>query len=55
MMLDENESQVLFESLWDSGYRPKNEQQHIGELRASKFHLEDMRTIAFNKLGIQNK
>lgn len=35
--------QDLFEQLWVMGFRPKNQEEAVGELRATKFHLEDMR------------
>jgi len=37
------------ESLWDQGYRPKNYQDES----ALKYHLEDMRKIAFKFLDLQ--
>jgi len=48
LMNDESATELL-QSLWDQGYRPKNYQDES----ALKYHLEDMRKIAFKFLDLQ--
>lgn len=38
------EAQVLMDRLWDLGFRP---QRSSGEIKAIKYHLEDMRKLVF--------
>lgn len=41
--------QGLAEALSSIGYKPKIEDEWLGELKATKTHLEDMRAIAFKR------
>lgn len=45
--LTEDEAQQLMNSLWDCGLRPSDIQDQSGELKATKYHLEDMRKLYF--------
>jgi len=36
----------MFELAWEFGYRPKDAQDRSDELKAVRYHLEDMRTLA---------
>ena len=47
LTLTEDEAQEMFDSLWDQGFRPKNNEGNIGALSATQAHLEDMRTLVF--------
>jgi len=38
--------QALVDAAWEQGIRPKGSEDTHGELKATKFHLEDMRTLA---------
>lgn len=44
-------AQALLDSLWSAGLRPKDVGT-AGQLGATERHLEDMRKIAFAKLGV---
>ena len=48
--LSTDEAQVLFDQLWDCGLRPA--ENKAAEYRAQAKHLEDMRALAFGKLGV---
>lgn len=45
-------AQALMDSLWATGLRPKDVGT-AGQLGATERHLEDMRKIAFAKLGVE--
>ena len=47
LTLTDEEAQEMFDSLWDQGLRPKNNEGNIGALSATQAHLEDMRTLVF--------
>ena len=49
------QAQILMDDLWQAGIRPSDGKSNTGELKATEKHLQDMRTIAFNKLEIDNK
>jgi hypothetical protein len=49
--LDEMEAQTLMNDLWRCGLRPSEEVGSVGELRAVKYHLEDMRRLVFETEG----
>ena len=59
LVLEEMFIQGIFEAMWEIGARPKNRdfkneiELKEKELDATKDHLNDMRTIAFKKLGIE--
>ena len=46
------EAQVLMDDLWAAGLRPTEGAGSAGSLRATEKHLNDMRKIAFKKLGM---
>lgn len=41
--------QAIFDALCDAGFKPKdyNENDHTNELKAVRYHLQDMRTLVF--------
>lgn len=47
------EAQQLMDELWQCGLRPSEGTGSAGSLRATEKHLADMRTITFNRLGIE--
>lgn len=47
LRVSENEIQGLMDSLWQAGVRPSAGIASTGQLEATKAHLEDMRTMAF--------
>jgi hypothetical protein len=48
LLMDDESALELLQSLWDQGYRPNNYQDES----AVKYHLEDMRKIAFKFLEL---
>ena len=46
-------AQQLMDELWQCGLRPTEGTGSAGSLRATEKHLQDMRKIAFKKLGIE--
>jgi len=52
LKLNLDEAQILMDSLWDSGVRPTEGKGSAGQLTAVERHLEDMRTIVQNNLGV---
>jgi len=53
--IEEHIAQTLMDDLWDCGLRPSEGSGSAGALKKTEHHLEDMRKIAFHKLGIINK
>ena len=51
LVLEPDAAQVLMDELWRAGIRP-SEIGTAGHLSATQAHLQDMRAIAFHKLGI---
>lgn len=47
--LDLDQAQTLMDDLWHSGIRPTNGSGSAGAMRAVERHLEDMRTLVFQK------
>jgi len=45
------EGQQLIDELWQCGLRPTEGTGSAGSLKATEIHLDDMRKIAFKKLG----
>ena len=45
MFLDESALQGILEQLWNLGFRPRKTSFGEGELKATKYHLEDMRQL----------
>jgi hypothetical protein len=41
--------------LWNCGLRPTEGSGSAGSLAATQRHLDDMRTVAFHKLGIKGE
>mgnify|MGYP000912456932 FL=1 len=52
LTMTENEARGLMDELWIHGIRPSTEFGSVGHLASTERHLDDMRTIAFHKLGI---
>lgn len=50
-----NAAQNLMDDLWRMGIRPSNGTGNAGQLAATQEHLNDMRQIAFKKLGMEAK
>lgn len=50
--LERKEAQLLFNDLWQSGFRPTDGTGSAGQLQATENHLEDMKTIVFHALKI---
>jgi len=42
-------AQILMDDLWNAGLRPTEGSGSAGALAATQRHLEDMRTLVFNK------
>lgn len=53
IVLNEAQAQELCNDLFDLGIRPAGAAGSIGQLSATEKHLNDMREIAFAKLGIK--
>lgn len=51
--LNKEQSKSLMDDLWRAGVRPSSGEGSVGQIGATEKHLEDMRTIAFKKLGIE--
>ncbi len=47
--LDQTSAQALMDSLWDCGIRPTEGSGSAGAMAAVQKHLEDMRTLVFEK------
>jgi len=47
--LTSNAVQQLMDDLWRCGYRPSEGEGSAGQLASVKYHLEDMRSLVFNK------
>jgi hypothetical protein len=45
--------QAIVDKAWEEGFRPSGFADVKNETAAIKSHLDDMRTVAFHKLGIQ--
>lgn len=48
-----DQAQILIDDLWNCGLRPTEGTGSAGSLKATQNHLEDMRKIVFEKLGIK--
>jgi len=46
--LTQEETQALFNRLWEVGFRPKDGTGNSGHVAAIQYHLEDMRKLVFN-------
>lgn len=49
------QAQTLMDDLWNCGLRPTEGAGSAGAMRAVEKHLEDMRKIAFLRLGMNEK
>ena len=49
MTLSPEDAQMFIDELWRIGIRPTEGEGSAGQLGAIKAHLEDMRTLVFNK------
>lgn len=47
--LSESDAQQLMDALWKAGLRPRNGEGTLSHVEAMKAHLEDMRTLVFQK------
>ena len=43
--LNADNAQSLMDDLWNAGIRPSNAEEAAGELKATKYHLEDLREM----------
>lgn len=50
LTMDRSDVQDLMDELWRSGFRPSDESSALGEIKAMKYHLEDMRKLVFEHL-----
>jgi len=50
---DQQMLQALVDACWRAGIRPEALQADASEIGATKRHLEDMRAIAFHKVGAE--
>jgi len=48
-ILEQEAAQVLLDDLWRAGLRPSDEVSTTGQLRATQYHLEDMRRLVFRR------
>lgn len=55
LSLSEAEAQQLMDELWRAGVRPKDGTGSTGQIAAMQLHLDDMRALVFNPLGLANK
>ena len=52
-VVDRDVAQGLANALWAAGFRPEQAKGSAGQLGAVKEHRDDLRRIAFKKLGIE--
>jgi hypothetical protein len=50
--LNTNNAQRLMDELWIAGFRPSEGSGSAGALKATEKHLEDMRSLVFNKMNL---
>jgi hypothetical protein len=55
LKLTREAAQTLLDDLWHCGLRPSDGTGSVGQLQATEKHLEDMRRIAFQFIGTQEK
>jgi len=53
--LEKGEAQHLMDRLWDAGLRPSEGSGSAGALLATQKHLDDMRALVFEQLGIEKE
>lgn len=47
--MSREQTQALFNKLWQAGFRPKDGTGNSGHVAALQYHLEDMRKLVFKK------
>lgn len=52
-ILAEENAQALMDSLYHCGIRPSDAGESVGALSATKAHLDDMRKIVFDHMGLK--
>ncbi len=50
-VLYETDAQSLMEDLWNMGLRPSQLEDYVGELKATKRHLQDYRNLVDKLMG----
>lgn len=50
--VDEDECQILLQTLWDAGFRPAGNHGSQGHLQSMQEHIADLRAIAFKVVGV---
>jgi len=53
MQFSYEDAQSLMDALWDAGIKPSGGEGHTAHIRALNDHLDSMKKIAFNQLGIK--
>jgi hypothetical protein len=53
LQLKEDAVQKLFQDLWNLGFRPDSGEGNVGQLGATKDHLNDMRKLVQSCLGVE--
>lgn len=53
MSLSKESVQSLMDELWSCGVRPSNGDGNVGQLAATKAHLEDMRKMVFDFMDLK--
>ena len=48
--MTDQEAQVVMDDLWAAGYRPTEGAGSAGALKATEYHLEDMRKLVFMRI-----
>lgn len=51
--IDKDACQKLMDDLWYLGFRPERGEMSVGQVAAVDAHLQDMRALAFAKLGVE--
>lgn len=55
LRIEKSQAQKFMDDLWDCGLRPSEGSGSAGAMKKTEEHLQDMRMIAFHKLGIKEK
>ena len=55
LILEPGNAQCLMDDLWHAGLRPTEGTGSAGSLAATQKHLEDMRTLVFDKTIVAGK
>jgi len=51
--LSSDACQLMFNELWNAGFRPKDGTGNSGHLGALQYHLEDMRRLVFDERKLE--